>query len=159
MIELVQHPLGLRNSKGETVEVVHDRDGMRWAPKSWVRANRVTRVPGLGDAKGKSQVASSLSWGFGDSDMPSLTVSPGVDLHYYDDDFTDPWRSSPTMLLQHGFSPKRQVLVQLGAPAVPSVPNPATRYAGNGRVNHRRKRVRSFAGNLCRGRCEHPGPP
>ena len=36
--------------------------------------------------------------------MPSLTVSPGVDLHYYDDDFTDPWRSSPTMLLQHGFS-------------------------------------------------------
>ena len=36
--------------------------------------------------------------------MPSLTVAPGVDLHYYDDDFTDPWRPAPTILLQHGFS-------------------------------------------------------
>ncbi len=31
MIELVQHPLGLRNSKSETVEVPHDPKGMRWA--------------------------------------------------------------------------------------------------------------------------------
>ena len=34
MIELVQHPLGLRNSKGEAVEVAHDSDGMRWAQRS-----------------------------------------------------------------------------------------------------------------------------
>ena len=36
--------------------------------------------------------------------MPSLTVAPGVELHYYDDDFTDPWRPAPAILLQHGFS-------------------------------------------------------
>ena len=36
--------------------------------------------------------------------MPFLGAGPGVELHYYDDDFTDPWRSAPTMLLQHGFS-------------------------------------------------------
>ena len=36
--------------------------------------------------------------------MPFLDASPGLQLHYYDDDFTDPWRSAPTMLLQHGFS-------------------------------------------------------
>ena len=34
MIELVQHPLGLRNSRGETVEVPHDPNGMRWAQRS-----------------------------------------------------------------------------------------------------------------------------
>ena len=36
--------------------------------------------------------------------MPHLGAGSGVDLHYYDDDFTDPWRPAPTMLLQHGFS-------------------------------------------------------
>ncbi len=36
--------------------------------------------------------------------MPNLGAGSGIDLHYYDDDFTDPWRSAPTMLLQHGFS-------------------------------------------------------
>ena len=36
--------------------------------------------------------------------MPFLGAEPGVQLHYYDDDFTDPWRQAPTMLLQHGFS-------------------------------------------------------
>jgi len=36
--------------------------------------------------------------------MPTLEVNPNVDLHYYDDDFTDPWRTAPAMLLQHGFS-------------------------------------------------------
>ena len=36
--------------------------------------------------------------------MAFLGVGPGVELHYYDDDFTDPWRSATTMLLQHGFS-------------------------------------------------------
>ena len=36
--------------------------------------------------------------------MPSLRVGPEVDLHYYDDDFTEPWRAGPAMLLQHGFS-------------------------------------------------------
>ncbi len=34
MIELVQHPLGLTNSKGETVEVAHDPNGLRWAQRS-----------------------------------------------------------------------------------------------------------------------------
>ena len=41
MIELVQHPLGLRDSKGKTVEVAHDPDGMVWA-----------RRPGYGPATG-----------------------------------------------------------------------------------------------------------
>ena len=36
--------------------------------------------------------------------MPYLDSDPGVELHYYDDDFTDPWQSAPTVLLQHGFS-------------------------------------------------------
>ena len=41
MIELVQHPLGLRDSKGKTVEVAHDPHGMVWA-----------RRPGYGPATG-----------------------------------------------------------------------------------------------------------
>ena len=36
--------------------------------------------------------------------MPSLTIDSGVELHYYDDDFTDPWATAPVILLQHGFS-------------------------------------------------------
>ena len=36
--------------------------------------------------------------------MATLRMNPDVKLHYYDDDFTEPWRSAPTMLLQHGFS-------------------------------------------------------
>ena len=36
--------------------------------------------------------------------MATLNVSPGVELHFYDDDFTDPWRQAPSILLQHGFS-------------------------------------------------------
>ena len=36
--------------------------------------------------------------------MPVLGVESGVELHYEDADFTDPWRSTPTMLLQFGFS-------------------------------------------------------
>ena len=36
--------------------------------------------------------------------MPFLGAGSGVELHYYDDDFTDPWRAAPTILLQHGFS-------------------------------------------------------
>jgi len=36
--------------------------------------------------------------------MPFLGTGSGVQLHYYDDDFTDPWQAAPTMLLQHGFS-------------------------------------------------------
>ena len=36
--------------------------------------------------------------------MVSLRLNPDVELHYYDDDFTEPWRPAPTMLLQHGFS-------------------------------------------------------
>ena len=36
--------------------------------------------------------------------MVTLRLNPDVELHCYDDDFTDPWRSAPTMLLQHGFS-------------------------------------------------------
>ena len=37
MIELVQHPLGLRDSKGETVEITHAPKGLQWA-----------RLPGYG---------------------------------------------------------------------------------------------------------------
>ncbi len=36
--------------------------------------------------------------------MPTLRFDEDVELHYEDDDFTDPWRSAPAMLLQHGFS-------------------------------------------------------
>ena len=36
--------------------------------------------------------------------MATLIVAPGVELHYWDDDFTDPWRKAPAILLQHGFS-------------------------------------------------------
>ena len=36
--------------------------------------------------------------------MPTLRLDEDVELHYEDDDFTDPWRSAPVMLLQHGFS-------------------------------------------------------
>ena len=36
--------------------------------------------------------------------MPSLSMGPDVDLHYYDDDFTPPWQSASAILLQHGFS-------------------------------------------------------
>ena len=36
--------------------------------------------------------------------MPFLGAGSGVQLHYHDDDFTDPWRDAPTILLQHGFS-------------------------------------------------------
>lgn len=36
--------------------------------------------------------------------MASLRIDSEVELHYYDDDFTDPWRPAPTMVLQHGFS-------------------------------------------------------
>ena len=36
--------------------------------------------------------------------MPFLDAGSGVQLHYFDDDFTDPWRDAPTILLQHGFS-------------------------------------------------------
>ncbi len=36
--------------------------------------------------------------------MPTIDAGPGIPLHYYDDDFTDPWQPSPAILLQHGFS-------------------------------------------------------
>ena len=36
--------------------------------------------------------------------MPSLEVPHDVKLHYYYDDFTDPWSPAPAILLQHGFS-------------------------------------------------------
>jgi 3-oxoadipate enol-lactonase len=37
--------------------------------------------------------------------MPTLPIAQDLELYYEDDDFTDPWRSAPVMLLQHGFSP------------------------------------------------------
>ena len=37
MIELVQHPLGLKDSKGKKVELAHDANGLTWA-----------RLPGYG---------------------------------------------------------------------------------------------------------------
>ena len=36
--------------------------------------------------------------------MPKVSAGPNLDLHYYEDDFSDPWRVAPTILLQHGFS-------------------------------------------------------
>jgi hypothetical protein len=33
MIELVYHPLGLEDSQGEKVEVVHDPQALRWTQK------------------------------------------------------------------------------------------------------------------------------
>jgi 3-oxoadipate enol-lactonase len=36
--------------------------------------------------------------------MPTLLLDQVVTLYYEDDDFTDPWESAPTILLQHGFS-------------------------------------------------------
>jgi 3-oxoadipate enol-lactonase len=36
--------------------------------------------------------------------MPTLRMDQGVEISYDDHDFTDPWRSAPVMLLQHGFS-------------------------------------------------------
>jgi 3-oxoadipate enol-lactonase len=36
--------------------------------------------------------------------MPTLRLEPNLECYYEDDDFTDPWRTAPVMLLQHGFS-------------------------------------------------------
>jgi 3-oxoadipate enol-lactonase len=36
--------------------------------------------------------------------MPTLPIEQDLELHYEDDNFTDPWLSAPAMLLQHGFS-------------------------------------------------------
>jgi 3-oxoadipate enol-lactonase len=36
--------------------------------------------------------------------MPTLPIEQDLELYYEDDNFTDPWRSAPAMLLQHGFS-------------------------------------------------------
>ena len=36
--------------------------------------------------------------------MPTVRVNPELELHYYEDDFSDPWRDAPAILLQHGFS-------------------------------------------------------
>lgn len=36
--------------------------------------------------------------------MPTLGLDQDVTLHYEDDDFTDPWRTAPVMVLQYGFS-------------------------------------------------------
>lgn len=33
-----------------------------------------------------------------------LEVEPGVKLHYTVDDFTDPWRTAPTLIMVHGFA-------------------------------------------------------
>lgn len=35
--------------------------------------------------------------------MPLLTRPDQPDLHYYIDDYTDPWKNAPTLILQHGF--------------------------------------------------------
>ena len=36
--------------------------------------------------------------------MPKVSVGTNLSLHYYQDDFSDPWRRAPAILLQHGFS-------------------------------------------------------
>jgi len=35
--------------------------------------------------------------------MPYATSNNGIELHYTIDDFTDPWKKAPTIVLQHGF--------------------------------------------------------
>ena len=34
--------------------------------------------------------------------MPTLTLSPGVSMHYVVDDYTDPWRPAETIVMLHG---------------------------------------------------------
>ena len=36
--------------------------------------------------------------------MPKLRIDSDFELNYYDDDFTDPWKASPAVVLQHGIS-------------------------------------------------------
>lgn len=36
--------------------------------------------------------------------MPTLETAPGITVHYTVDDFTDPWVSSPTILVLHGLA-------------------------------------------------------
>lgn len=36
--------------------------------------------------------------------MPKVSAGPNLELHYYEDDFSEPWRAAPAILLQHGFS-------------------------------------------------------
>ena len=35
--------------------------------------------------------------------MPVARVAPDLDMHYLVDDFTDPWKNAPYLILQHGF--------------------------------------------------------
>jgi 3-oxoadipate enol-lactonase len=35
--------------------------------------------------------------------MPEFQLSPGVSLHYFDNDFTDPWREAEPIVLLHGY--------------------------------------------------------
>ena len=34
--------------------------------------------------------------------MPTMNLSPGLDLFYQIDDFTDPWQAAETVVLLHG---------------------------------------------------------
>ena len=36
--------------------------------------------------------------------MLKVSAGPNLELHYYEDDFSDPWRAAPAILLQQGFS-------------------------------------------------------
>jgi hypothetical protein len=47
--------------------------------------------------------------------MPELRRAGKPTLHYALDDYTDPWRDAPYLILQHGYGPLGTVLVQLGA--------------------------------------------
>ena len=40
--------------------------------------------------------------------MPNFETSPGVQLHYQVDDFTDPWTEPETILLLHGNAESRR---------------------------------------------------
>ena len=76
--------------------------------------------------------------------MPVLGVESGVELHYEDADFTDPWRSTPTMLLQLGFSRSGKSWYNWVLLLSRQFRIPLPRYEGNGLVRHRRGPVRNL---------------
>src|SRR6516164_4536162 len=53
---------------------------------------------GLRDASCRTRIAVAVSEG---APLTSFTASDGVPLAYYIDDFTDPWKQAPILLLLH----------------------------------------------------------
>ena len=68
--------------------------------------------------------------------MPTIQRGD-AQLHYYLDDFTDPWRSAPeAIVLQHGFSRNGRFWYNWPPLAQPRVPCDTTRFARHGPVDH-----------------------